>query len=132
MRNLRKPGTSPGGGLGERQMQTLPQGGRCGGEKYEEQEQAPGWRPELPPSAPPRKSVVVWFNDILVGALSLPQCAEGMDFAAFRASRPHQAAALRHIREITEAAFRQQPTSRAASRRRLEGPHPTGRRGRRE
>jgi len=55
----------------------------------------------------PRKSVVVWFNDILVGALSLPQCAEGMDFAAFRASRPHQAAALRHIREITEAASRQ-------------------------
>jgi uncharacterized protein with HEPN domain/predicted RNase H-like HicB family nuclease len=55
----------------------------------------------------PRKSVAVWFNDILVGSLSLPQCAEGMDFAAFRASRPHQAAALRHIREITEAASRQ-------------------------
>jgi uncharacterized protein with HEPN domain/predicted RNase H-like HicB family nuclease len=55
----------------------------------------------------PRKSVAVWFNDIITASLSLPQCAEGMNFASFRASRPHQAAAQRHIREITEAASRQ-------------------------
>jgi len=56
----------------------------------------PGWRPELPRLRLPRKSVVVWFNDILVGALSLPQCAEGMDFAAFRASRPHSGGPAPH------------------------------------
>ena len=56
---------------------------------------------------PPRKPATTWINDILVACLSLSQCLEDMDFAAFRASRPHQAAALRHTREIGVAAAHQ-------------------------
>jgi uncharacterized protein with HEPN domain/predicted RNase H-like HicB family nuclease len=55
----------------------------------------------------PRKPATTWFNDIIVNCLSLPQCVEDMDFTAFKASRPRQAAALRHIHQIAEAAFRQ-------------------------
>jgi uncharacterized protein with HEPN domain len=55
----------------------------------------------------PRKPATTWFNDILVACLNLPQCLEDMDFAAFKASRPRQAAALRHIHQIGEAASRQ-------------------------
>jgi Uncharacterized conserved protein len=55
----------------------------------------------------PRKPATTWFNDIIVACLNLPQCVEDMDFTAFKASRPRQAAALRHMHEIGEAAFRQ-------------------------
>jgi uncharacterized protein with HEPN domain/predicted RNase H-like HicB family nuclease len=55
----------------------------------------------------PRKPATTWFNDIIVECLNLPQCAEDMDFAAFKASRPRQAAALRHIHQIGDAASRQ-------------------------
>ena len=55
----------------------------------------------------PRKPATTWINDILVACLSLSQSLEDMDFAAFRASRPHQAAALRHTREIGVAAAHQ-------------------------
>ena len=55
----------------------------------------------------PRKPATTWVNDILVACLSFPQCLEGMGFAAFRASRPRHAVALRHIYQIGEAASRQ-------------------------
>jgi uncharacterized protein with HEPN domain/predicted RNase H-like HicB family nuclease len=55
----------------------------------------------------PRKPATTWFNDIIVACLNLPQCAEDTDFAAFKASRQRQAAALRHIRQIGDAASRQ-------------------------
>lgn len=55
----------------------------------------------------PRKPATTWFNDIIVACLNLPQCAEDMDFTAFKASRPRQAAALRHMHQIGEAASRQ-------------------------
>ena len=55
----------------------------------------------------PRKPATTWFNDIIVACLNLPQCAEDMDFTDFKASRPRQAAALRHIHQIGEAASRQ-------------------------
>ena len=55
----------------------------------------------------PRKPPATWLNDLLVACLSLPQCLEDVDFAAFKVSRPRQAAALRHIHEIVEAASRQ-------------------------
>ncbi len=60
----------------------------------------------------PRKSAATWINDVLTGCLSLLQCLEDMDFTAFKASRPHQAAALRHIHQIGVAAVHQ-PASRA-------------------
>jgi uncharacterized protein with HEPN domain/predicted RNase H-like HicB family nuclease len=55
----------------------------------------------------PRKPATTWFNDIILSCLNLPQCAEDTDFAAFKASRQRQAAALRHIRQIGDAASRQ-------------------------
>jgi uncharacterized protein with HEPN domain/predicted RNase H-like HicB family nuclease len=60
----------------------------------------------------PRKPATTWINDVLVDCLSLLQCLEDMDFTAFKASRPHQAAALRHIHQIGVAAVHQ-PASRA-------------------
>ena len=62
-----------------------------------------------------RKPATTWFNDILVACLSLPGCLEGMDFAAFRASLVRQAAALRHIIQIGEAASRQPVSGVAAT-----------------
>jgi uncharacterized protein with HEPN domain/predicted RNase H-like HicB family nuclease len=55
----------------------------------------------------PRKPYTTWFNDILVACLSLPGCLERMGFAAFSKSWSHQAAAMRHIWQIGEAASRQ-------------------------
>ncbi|MGB8293845.1 MAG: HepT-like ribonuclease domain-containing protein [Polyangia bacterium] len=55
----------------------------------------------------PRKPATTWFNDIIVACLNLPQCAEDIDFNAFKSSRPRQAAALRHMHQIGDAASRQ-------------------------
>ena len=53
------------------------------------------------------KPASAWFNDILIACKRLPQCLEGVSFAKFSASRPHQDAAMRHIQQIGEAASRQ-------------------------
>ena len=55
----------------------------------------------------PLKPATTWLNDIIVECLNLPQCVEDMDFTAFKASRPHQAAALRHTHQIGVAASHQ-------------------------
>jgi uncharacterized protein with HEPN domain len=55
----------------------------------------------------PRKPETTWFNDIIVACLSLPECLQGMDFAAFKASPDRKAAAMWHIHQIGEAASRQ-------------------------
>jgi uncharacterized protein with HEPN domain/predicted RNase H-like HicB family nuclease len=53
------------------------------------------------------KPASAWFNDILIACKRLPHCLEGVSFARFSASRPHQDAAMRHIQQIGEAASRQ-------------------------
>jgi uncharacterized protein with HEPN domain/predicted RNase H-like HicB family nuclease len=53
------------------------------------------------------KPASAWFNDILIACKRLPQCLEGVSFAKFSASRPHQDAAMRHMQQIGEAASRQ-------------------------
>ena len=60
----------------------------------------------------PRKPETTWFNDIIVACLSLPQCVEGMGFAAFKASPDRKAAAMWHIHQIGEAASRQPASER--------------------
>jgi len=71
------------------------------------------------------KPASAWFNDILIACKRLPQCLEGVSFARFSASRPHQDAAMRHIQQIGEAGVPPAHQGQAAAPGcRLESPGP--------